>query len=89
MSDQHFYENLPAFDEFSRITDSDHYRPLPKDWYVAIADVVGSTAAIASGRYKHVNVVGACIKDPHTGLRYRVEGGHVRVVDRFNGLECR
>ena len=59
MSDQRFYENLPAFDDFSRITDPDNYQPLPDDWHVAIVDIAGSAAAIAAGQYKHVNVVGA------------------------------
>jgi hypothetical protein len=35
------------------------YEPLPDDWLVGITDVVGSTSAIASGRYKDVNYAGA------------------------------
>jgi hypothetical protein len=59
MSDPHFYENLPAFDDFTGVADPARYRPVPDDWHVAVADVVGSTAAIARGMYKQVNVVGA------------------------------
>src|SRR5713226_3884394 len=59
LSDQRFYEELPVFDEFARITEPGHYQPLPADWHVVIADVEGSTAAIAAGLYKQVNVVGA------------------------------
>ncbi|MBP1860383.1 hypothetical protein J2Z75_003904 [Rhizobium herbae] len=35
------------------------YEPLPDDWLVGITDVVDSTSAIASGRYKDVNYAGA------------------------------
>ena len=35
---------------------------LPEDWWIVIADVVGSTRAIEAGNYKKVNTVGvACI----------------------------
>ena len=38
------------------------FAALPPDWCVAVADVQGSTQAIAQGRYKQVNAVGAaCI----------------------------
>src|SRR5438876_6530380 len=58
-SSDSFYESLPVFDEFAGITDPARYQPLPDDWHVVVADVQGSTAAIARGLYKHVNVVGA------------------------------
>ncbi len=32
--------------------------PLPDDWWIGVTDVVGSTAAIAAGRYKSVNLAG-------------------------------
>ncbi len=59
MSDPRFYENLPVFEEFARLTEPDHYRPVPEDWSVVVADIEGSTAAIAKGQYKQVNIVGA------------------------------
>jgi hypothetical protein len=59
VSDPHFYEYLPVFDEFASITDPRHYRPLPDDWHVVVADVEKSTAAIAKGLYKQVNIIGA------------------------------
>jgi hypothetical protein len=34
-------------------------RPLPDDWVVGFSDVIGSTDAVAKGRYKAVNMVGA------------------------------
>jgi hypothetical protein len=57
-----FYATLPLFTRFEALTRTENYSPVPDDWIVLIADVVGSTAAIESGRYKDVNVVGAsCI----------------------------
>jgi hypothetical protein len=62
LSSREFYANLEAFDRFSGIADLDNYRRAPDDWHVVIADVVSSTAAIAQGRYKDVNMIGAaCI----------------------------
>ncbi len=62
MSNHEFYANIPAFDDFSGIADSRNYRLAPDDWHVIIADVRESTRAIAEGRYKDVNMIGAaCI----------------------------
>ncbi len=38
-----------------------NYRPLPDGWVLALADIVGSTQAIAGGRYKDVNMAGASV----------------------------
>ena len=54
-----FYASLPDFDEVDQITDQAHYREAPDDWCVVITDVRGSTAAVAQGRYKEVNTIGA------------------------------
>jgi hypothetical protein len=54
-----FYQSLPVLDDFAAATRAENYAPLPDDWVVGFADVVGSTAAIAEGRYKMVNFVGA------------------------------
>jgi hypothetical protein len=62
LSSNQFYADIPAFDDFPGNTDSDNYRIAPDDWHVIIADVKGSTQAIADGRYKDVNMIGAaCI----------------------------
>lgn len=50
-----FYESLPVFDRFSRLTDPGIYTPLPDDWVLGLSDIVRSTAAIEAGRYKEVN----------------------------------
>ena len=54
-----FYRSVPRFERFADVADPARYRPLPDDWLVGVADVVNSTGAIAGGRYKAVNIVGA------------------------------
>jgi Protein of unknown function (DUF3095) len=56
-----FFDTLPVFEEFEGVADGDNYRPLPDSWVLATADIVGSTKAIASGRYKAVNMAGASV----------------------------
>jgi len=53
------YETIPVFDDFAQAVRAENFRPLPDDWVVGFADVVGSTKAVADGRYKAVNMVGA------------------------------
>ena len=57
--DDGFYTRLPVFEGFGRVMDPALYQPLPADWHVGFADVSGSTKALAEGRYKAVNMVGA------------------------------
>jgi hypothetical protein len=54
-----FYETIPALDNFAEAVRVENYRPLPDDWVVGFADVIGSTKAVANGQYKVVNMVGA------------------------------
>ena len=57
-----FYRDLPALPSFADAYETRQHVPLPLDWWVVIADVIGSTQAIAAGGYKQVNTVGvACI----------------------------
>jgi len=56
-----FYSELPSFSDFSTVGALDEYRPVPDDWYVLAADIVRSTDAVAAGRYKEVNMVGASV----------------------------
>lgn len=53
------YLSLPCFHDYREICDPRHYRSLPRDWIVLIADVAGSTEYVESGRYRDVNTVGA------------------------------
>jgi hypothetical protein len=55
------YEDLPVFDAFERVSDPSVYVPLPDVWHVGVADVVKSTEALKSGRYKAVNMAGASV----------------------------
>lgn len=62
MADSGFYRDLPAAVSFAAAIDTRSHVDLPPDWWVVIADVVGSTQAIHAGAYKNVNTVGAaCI----------------------------
>lgn len=56
-----FFRTLPGFTRFEGVTDGDNYRPLPDDWFLAVADIVSSTQAIAAGEYKSVNMAGASV----------------------------
>jgi hypothetical protein len=56
-----FLAGLPLFASFGQIADPDLYAPVPEDWILGLADVVSSTAAIAAGRYKAVNMAGAAV----------------------------
>jgi hypothetical protein len=56
-----FYDGLAAFKVFADVTEPRHYRSLPADWFLGVADIADSTQAIAEGRYKAVNTVGAAV----------------------------
>jgi hypothetical protein len=56
-----FFDTLPVFEEFEGVADAAKYRPLPDSWWLATADIVGSTQAISAGRYKAVNMAGASV----------------------------
>ncbi len=82
-----FYADLEAFHEFERFTEFDAYAPVPDDWVVLAADIQGSTRAIAEGRYKAVNMVGAAVitailnvcKDVQVPFVFGGDGGAVIV----------
>lgn len=59
--DEAFYSAIAPFDRFEEVADEARFHPLPAGWWVGTADVVNSTTAIAQGRYKAVNVVGASV----------------------------
>jgi hypothetical protein len=54
-----FYADLPLFTRFNEVTHPENYTEVPDGWWVLIGDVVGSTQAIETGKYKEVNVIGA------------------------------
>ncbi|MFL5005369.1 MAG: DUF3095 domain-containing protein [Microvirga sp.] len=56
-----FYEALPRFRSFARLTDPAVYTALPDGWVLGLSDIVRSTPAIAAGRYKAVNTAAAAV----------------------------
>ncbi|MEX0899671.1 MAG: DUF3095 domain-containing protein [Gammaproteobacteria bacterium] len=56
-----FYANLPPVASLDALCDPGAFTALPDDWHLAVADVAGSTRAIAAGRYKAVNTVGVSV----------------------------
>lgn len=58
----YFYRDLPVILSFAEATEGRLHADVPSDWWIVIADVIGSTKAIEAGAYKNVNTVGvACI----------------------------
>lgn len=53
-----FEETLPIFNDISDTLHDDSYAELPKDWWVVITDVRGSSKAINDGYYRDINAVG-------------------------------
>ncbi|MTI42271.1 Protein of unknown function (DUF3095) [Roseibium hamelinense] len=60
MSDQ-FYRDLESFSDLARLGDFEGFRSVPDDWLVLAADIVRSREAVAEGRYKDVNLIGAAV----------------------------
>ncbi|MBB4406536.1 MULTISPECIES: DUF3095 domain-containing protein [Agrobacterium tumefaciens complex] len=60
-ADEEFLAGLPVFRHFEDVADPALYRALPPGWGLAIADIIDSTAAIGTGRYKAVNMAGAAV----------------------------
>lgn len=58
-SSHQFFAAIEPVSDFRAVLDARNYIPLPDDWMVAVADVMGSTKAIEAGRYKDVNSLGA------------------------------
>lgn len=56
---RNFYTDLPAVRPFLAVVNPEVYADAPGDWYVMVTDVTNSTEAIASGRYREVNLLGA------------------------------
>jgi hypothetical protein len=55
------FAEFRAFDHFARVVDDRVFEPVPGDHWLGLSDVVCSTAAIAAGRYKAVNMAGAAV----------------------------
>lgn len=57
-NERNFYKNLPILDSFFDASKIGNYHALPNDWFLAVTDIVNSTAAIENGHYKRVNILG-------------------------------
>jgi hypothetical protein len=51
--------DAPVVTDFAKVLEHESYIAVPGEWFVAVGDIVGSTSAIAAGRYKDVNLAGA------------------------------
>lgn len=60
MNSENFYSQLPLLDNFLKITEIGNFVDVPDDWYIIVTDIRGSTKAIEAGKYKEVNLLGAC-----------------------------
>jgi hypothetical protein len=69
-----FYTTIIPREDFGDFADADIYTSLPDDWWVGTSDIVGSTQAVAEGRYKTVNMVGAAVvsaqMNAHEGAQF-------------------
>lgn len=59
MDTELFYAELPILGNLLAITHPETFQSAPSDWYIVITDIVNSSNAIAAGRYKDVNLLGA------------------------------
>jgi hypothetical protein len=60
--DGQFLPRSPVLESFAEAIETNGHAQVPGDWWVVVADVMGSTKAIEAGAYKTVNTVGvACI----------------------------
>ena len=59
MNPENFYATLPVIADFEAVTRAESFGTLPADWHVAFCDVRNSTAAVAAGKYRTVNSIGA------------------------------
>jgi hypothetical protein len=60
MNSENFYSQLPLLDNFLKITEIGNFVDVPDDWYIIVTDIRGSTKALEAGKYKEVNLLGAC-----------------------------
>ncbi len=69
MSDQDsFYARLAPMRSAASVLDARNYVPAPGDWWLAVSDIRGSTAAVADGRHADVNFAAAAMIAALTNL---------------------
>lgn len=60
MTSDQFYADMAAIDGEGGLCNFAAHADVPDDWYIIIADITGSTKAVAEGRYKDVNIAASC-----------------------------
>lgn len=69
MSDRDkFYAQLTPMRSAAALLDERSYVPAPADWWLALSDIRGSTAAVAAGRHADVNFAAAAMIAALTNL---------------------
>ncbi|MFT5114040.1 MAG: hypothetical protein ACI8P9_003373 [Parasphingorhabdus sp.] len=56
-----FFPDLTPIKHFSEISNPLAFQTVPKNWIVVVSDIVDSTEAVNSGRYKEVNMAAGCV----------------------------
>ena len=60
MASQNFYRDIQALElPIAEVLQQHNFSDVPSDWFVIIADVQNSTAAVAAGKHNDVNLVAA------------------------------
>jgi hypothetical protein len=86
-----FYANLPVLPNFASIADINNFQDFPEDWLIIITDVAESTEAIAAGKYKEVNLLGACsitailniVENLEVPFVFGGDGASILIPERF------
>lgn len=60
MTTDRFYADMVADGGENGLCRFTSHADVPDDWYVVVADITGSTKAVAEGRYKDVNIAASC-----------------------------
>lgn len=56
-----FYDTLEPIPSPERVFDMKYYVRVPDEWFLAVSDIQGSTAAVAAGRHSDVNFAAAAM----------------------------
>lgn len=56
-----FYDTLEPISAPERVFDMKYYVRVPDEWFLAVSDIQGSTAAVAAGRHSDVNFAAAAM----------------------------
>lgn len=52
------FKNLKPIQVFNKVFKDESLIPVPESWYIIVTDIIGSTKAIETGKYKEVNISG-------------------------------